>query len=135
MIICIIFKIYKINLVFLPNTWHSSHHLLDKVLFFHKAHKGITLLFPFPHFSNAHQINCLKAAYEWTCCVNWIYFISCVIYSFILCFIGLIYINRYWWPVCLIYHKTVVILSYSVLYGLIWKIILGRISSCFMQSS
>ena len=50
---------------------------------------------------------------EWTCCVNWIYFISCVIYSFILCFIGLIYINRHWWPVCLIYHKTVVILSYT----------------------
>ena len=50
---------------------------------------------------------------EWTCCVNWIYFISCVIYSFILCFIGLIYINRYWWPVCLIYHKIGVILSYN----------------------
>ena len=50
---------------------------------------------------------------EWTCCVNWIYFISCVIYSFILCFIGLIYINRYWGPVCLIYHKSVVILCYT----------------------
>ena len=37
-IICIIFKNYKINLAFLPNTWHSSHQLLNKVLLFSIRH-------------------------------------------------------------------------------------------------
>ena len=50
MIIFIIFKNYKINLVFLPNKWHSSLQLWDNSLIFHNAHEGITLLFPFPNF-------------------------------------------------------------------------------------
>ena len=38
MIICIIFKKYKISLVFLPSKWHSSLQLLDKVLLFSIIH-------------------------------------------------------------------------------------------------
>ena len=33
-------------------------------------------------------------------------FICHILYlALFLCFVGLIYINRYWWPACPIYHK------------------------------
>ena len=51
------------------------------------------------------EIDVLGKEDEWTFCVHILYQLRYLIIALFLRFVGLIYVNRYWWSVCPIYPK------------------------------